>query len=50
LQGLKNIDNLKFKFANLKKKKKREKIIMICMKTDEKLGPGSFYKIEKVED
>jgi hypothetical protein len=28
-----------FKFANKKKKKKGEKIIIICMKTDEKLGP-----------
>jgi hypothetical protein len=32
-----------------KKKKKKEKIIMICMKTDDKLGPGGFYKVEEVE-
>jgi hypothetical protein len=39
---------LAVKSLNLQKKK-REKIIMICMKTDEKLGPGVFYKVEEVD-
>jgi hypothetical protein len=30
------------------KKKEREKIIMVCIKTDEKSGPGGFYKVEEV--
>jgi hypothetical protein len=34
----------------IKKIKIKIKIFMICMKTDEKLGPGGFYKVEEVED
>jgi hypothetical protein len=29
------------------KKKKVEKILMICIKTDAKLGPGVFIKLRK---
>jgi hypothetical protein len=43
-----NIDILKFKFTN-KKKNKKIKILIICIKTDEKLGTGGFYKVEEVE-
>jgi hypothetical protein len=41
---------LSVKILNLqiKKKKKREKTIIICVKTDEKLGPGGFYKVKEI--